>query len=84
VVVVARPKLAKDHPEFVIPAKAGIHLDLALLSDHSKIKSRMDPSFRWDDVRVWEGYGEIKCHKQQTRLAAGLSESWIPAFAGMT
>jgi hypothetical protein len=53
VAVLARPTLAKDHPEFVIPATAGIHLDLVLFSDHLKIKSKMYPSFSWDDVAVF-------------------------------
>jgi hypothetical protein len=36
--------------EVVIPAKAGVHFALALvLAAESKVK--MDPSFRWDDVR---------------------------------
>ena len=38
-------------PIDVIPAKAGIHFDLALRLDrlHANIKIKMDPSFRWDD-----------------------------------
>ena len=49
-----------SHLSDVIPAKAGIHLDLALLPIKGippkskakvkvKVKVKMDPSFRWDD-----------------------------------
>ena len=45
-----------SHLSDVIPAKAGIHLDLALLpikgippKSKAKVKVKMDPSFRWDD-----------------------------------
>jgi hypothetical protein len=49
------PESPETYPEFVIPAKAGIHLDLVLLFNRSKIKGKMDPSFRWDDVAVLGG-----------------------------
>ena len=52
-VVVPETDAAPDISD-VIPAKAGIHLDLALLPGQgmqltSKAKVKMDPSFRWDD-----------------------------------
>ena len=45
---------SKKKKSIVIPAKAGIHLDLrANLTDvrksEVKVKVKMDPSFRWDD-----------------------------------
>jgi hypothetical protein len=56
-----------------------------LLSDPAKVKSAMDPSFRWDDVKVIRGIALNGVKKRQTRLSAGLLvRRWIPAFAGMT
>jgi hypothetical protein len=38
-------------PVVVIPAKAGIHPDLAFSSHQSSIKGKMGSSFRWNDGR---------------------------------
>jgi len=48
-------KAEKAHPELVIPAKAGIHFALDLQAAERQGKIKMDPSFRWDDVRVFGG-----------------------------
>jgi hypothetical protein len=40
-------------PRAVIPAKAGIHVAVAFGSP-GKSRSKLDPSFRWDDDQVQE------------------------------